>query len=93
MARAATGRSDAKFAREVAAGDLQAEEEIPGSLVVELIAGDEGQDLGEGELDSRAVLDGGQLEFGLIGVDPEVPGSGAARGVVVVAELLAAQGW
>jgi hypothetical protein len=60
--------------------------------VIELVAGDEGEDLGEGELDAGAVVDGGQLELRLGGVDPMVARGGAARGVVVVAELFAAQG-
>jgi hypothetical protein len=68
-------------------------QEAAGSLVVELVAGDAGEDLGEGKLDAGAVVDGGQLEDGVVGVDSVVARGGAAGGVVVVAEVLAAQGW
>jgi hypothetical protein len=59
-----------------------------GGLGVELVGGDAVENLGEGELNAGAVLDGGQLEFGLGGVDSAV----AAGGVVVVTEGLATQG-
>jgi len=90
---AAAGGYGAWIALEVAAGDEEAVQEAAGALVVELIGGDEGEDLGEGKLDAEAVVDGGQLEEGLAGVDPLVARCGAAGGVVVVAERLAAQGW
>ena len=82
----------ARIAREVAAGDEEAVQEAAGALVVELVAGDAVEDLGEGELDAGAVVDGGQLEDGLGGVDSAMARGGAAGGVVVVTELLAAQG-
>ena|GEM_PF-5101622 len=91
-AGAARGRG-ARIAGEIAAGDEEAVEEAARALVVELVAGDEGEDLGEGELDAGVVVDGGDLEFSLVGVDSTVARSGAAGGVVVVAEVLAAQGW
>ena len=70
----------------------QAVQELAGALVVELVGGDAGENLGEGELDAGAVVDGGQLEDGVRGVDSAMAGCGAAGGVVVVAEGLAAQG-
>ena len=82
----------ARFSREVGAGDEQAVEELSGALVVELVGGDAVEDLGEGEVDSGAVVEGGQLELGLGGVDSALTRGGAAGGVVVIAEGLAAQG-
>jgi hypothetical protein len=67
-------------------------QEAARALVVELVGGDAGEDLGEGELDAGAVVDGGQLEDGVLGVDSAVARGGAAGGVVVVAEGFAAQG-
>jgi hypothetical protein len=73
---------------------LQAEEEQAASFEVEVVGGDAGEDLrGDGE-GGGAVLDDGELE-GLVGVEVAEfsgVGLGAAGGVVVVAELLAAQG-
>ena len=60
--------------------------------MVYLVAGDEGENLGDSKLHAGAVVDGGEFEDGVVGVDTLVLGGGAARGVVVVAELLAAQG-
>ena len=60
--------------------------------MVELVGGDAVENLGEGEVDAGAVVDGGQLEDGVGGVDSAVAGCGAAGGVMVVAEGLAAQG-
>jgi hypothetical protein len=82
----------AGIAREVSAGDEEAVQEAAGALVVELVAGDAVENLSEGELDAGAVVDCGQLEGGVFGVDSVVARGGAARGVVVVAEGLAAQG-
>ena len=82
----------AGFVEEVSAGDEETVQETAGALVVELVGGDAGEDLGEGKLDTGAVVDGGQLEDGVLGVDSSVAGCGAAGGVVVVAEGLSAQG-
>jgi hypothetical protein len=82
----------AGFTREVSAGDEEAVQEAAGALVVKLVGGDAGEDLGEGKLDAGAVVDGGQLEDGVLWVDSAVAGCGAAGGVVVVAEGLSAQG-
>ncbi len=71
---------------------MQGVKDIAGSLVVELIGGDEGEDLGKGELDAGVVFDGGQLEDALTGVDSMVARSWVAGGVVVVTEGLTAQG-
>jgi hypothetical protein len=80
------------IAREVSAGDEEAVQEAAGALVVELVGGDAGEDLGEGKLDAGAVVDGGHLEDGVLGVDSVVTRGGAAGGVMVVAEGLSAQG-
>jgi hypothetical protein len=80
------------LAPEVGACGLQGVKDIAGALVVELIGGDEGEDLGKGELDAGVVFDGGQLEEVLTGVDSMVAGCWVAGGVVVVTEGLAAQG-
>jgi hypothetical protein len=92
LAGAAAKRGGTKFALEVAAGDEEAVEDAAGALVVDLIGGDEGENLGEGELDAGAVVDGGQLKDRLAGVDALVARGGPAGGVVVLAELLTAQG-
>jgi hypothetical protein len=95
VARASAGATRggrAWIAWEVAAGDEEAVQEAAGALVVDLVAGDAGEDLGEGKLDAGAVVDGGQLEDGVVGMDSVVARGGAAGGVVVVAEGLAAQG-
>jgi hypothetical protein len=88
----AAGGGGARLAREVGAGDEKAVEELAGALGVKLVGGDAVENLGESELDARAVVDGGQLELGLVGVDSAVARGGAAGGVVVIAEGLAAQG-
>jgi hypothetical protein len=67
-------------------------QEAAGTLVVELVGGDAGEDLGEGKLDSGAVVDWRQLEDGLGGMDSAMTRCGAAGGVVEVAEGLSAQG-
>jgi hypothetical protein len=77
-------------AGEVAGGDLEAVEEEGGALVVEGAGGDAGEDVGEGELDGGRVVDGEHGEDGVEGFLAEVFGR-AAGGVVVVAEVFAAQ--
>jgi hypothetical protein len=91
VARSAGG-CGARLAWEIGAGDLQAVEKMSGALGVELIAGDEGENLGEGELDAVTVVEVGHVELVGGGMDTTVAGAGAAGGVVVVAELFAAQG-
>jgi hypothetical protein len=60
-------------------------------LCVERVGGDAGEDFGEGVLDGGAVLERGECEDGVVGVDVKVFGR-APGGLVVVVELLAAQG-
>jgi hypothetical protein len=81
----------ARIAREVGAGDEQAVEEMAGALGVELVGGNAVEDLGEGELDAGAVVDGGQLELGLGGMDSAMARGGAAGGMVLIAEGFSAQ--
>jgi hypothetical protein len=83
------------FAGEGSGGDLEAEEEEAGAFGVEVIGGDAGEDLGDGELDGGAVFQYGEGEGFEVGVrvagDADL-GDEAAAGVVVEAEVLAAQG-
>jgi len=73
-------------------GELQGVEDGAGAPSVELPRGEAGQYLGEGELDALAVVDGAQLEDGLLWENATVARGWAAGGVVVVAEVLAEQG-
>jgi hypothetical protein len=76
-------------AGEVGTGDLQAVEEDAGSLVVDVAGGDAAEDVVEGDLDGVAVVDGLHFE------DADAAGErgvGEALAVVVVAEVLGAQG-
>jgi hypothetical protein len=86
----AAGGGGAGFV-EVPDGQFEGVEDGVGALWVELRGGEAGEDLGEGKLDALAVVDQRHLEDGLLWVDSAVAGCGAARGVVVVAELLAVQ--
>jgi hypothetical protein len=78
-------------------GDLQAEEEEAGAFEVEVVGGDAGDDLGDGELDGGSVFEDGEREGFEVGVEM-VRGAGlrhrdrSAGGVVVEAEVFAAQG-
>lgn len=67
-----------------------AEHEARGS-VVETPAADPGDDFGESALDGGAVLKSGEVEHGWSGFSSAGAGT-AAGGVVVVAELFAAEG-
>jgi len=76
-------------AGEVGAGDLQAVEEDRGALGVEVSGGDAAEDVVEGDLDGGAVVDGLHAE------DADAAGEGGvgqALAVVVVAEVLGAEG-
>jgi hypothetical protein len=77
-------------AAEVVGGEFDAVEEEAGAFAVEGVGGDAGEDVGEGELDGGAVLERGHVEDGLVGDLAEELG-GSAGGVVVVAEVLAAE--
>ncbi len=81
---------------QIEAGDLETVEEQAGAAGIEVVGGDALENFGDGELNAGAVCEIGRagegeasaaaaagLEFG--GLD------GAARGVVVVAELFAAE--
>jgi hypothetical protein len=76
------------LAGEVGGGDLEAVEEDAGALVVEVAGGDAAEDVEDGDLDGGAVLDGLHFE------DADAAGEGgvAAGAVVVVAEVLGAEG-
>jgi hypothetical protein len=72
---------------EVDAGDLEAIEQEAGTLGVDLVAGDPGEDLADGELDGGVVFEDGEVEVGGVGL----VGGGFAGGVVVVAEGFVAE--
>jgi len=82
---------------EVGAGDLESVEEESSAFGVECFEGDALEDLTDGDLDGGAVLGRGEVELGVgVGAGALVERLGAAEsagGVVVVAELLLAQGW
>ncbi|HEX3374120.1 MAG TPA: hypothetical protein VHS13_07925 [Edaphobacter sp.] len=74
---------------EVEAGDLEAVEEESGAAGVDVVGGDALEDLADRALDGGAVFGQGEFEgraTGSAGV-----GCGFAGGVVVVAEVLAAE--
>ena len=75
----------------VEAGDLEAVEEETGAAAVDVVGGDALEDFADGSLDGGAIFWEGEVEGGaaasaLLGV-----GDGFSRGVVVVAEVFAAQ--
>jgi len=74
---------------EVGAGDLKAVEEDGGSFVVDVAGGDAGEDVVEGDLDGVAVIDGLHFEHAHAAGEW---GVGKASAVVVVAEVVAAEG-
>jgi hypothetical protein len=75
---------------EVEAGDLESVEEEAGAAGVDVVGGDALQDLADGVLDGGAVFGERELEGGVAGAWVL---RGSSRGVVVVAEVLAAQAW
>jgi hypothetical protein len=86
------GGCGARLAGEIGADDLQAVEEMSSAFGINLIAGDEGEELGEGEVQAGTVVDVGHFEVVGGGMDTTVARARATGGVVVVAELLSAQG-
>jgi hypothetical protein len=74
--------------RQVEGGDLQAVKEQAGAAGIERVGGDVAEDLADGCLNGAAVFGEGQVEGGLGGVLARCTGARAARGVVVVAEVL-----
>ena len=88
----ASGGDAAQIAGKGSAGGVDSVEEQTGALGVELVAGDKREDLGEGELDAGKIVEVGHFEVVGGGMDSTVAWAGAAGGVVVVAELLSAEG-
>ena len=79
-------------AGEVGAGGLKAVEEEAGAAGVDLVERDAAEDLADDVLDAGAVLGHGELEDTAAAAAGFGVGDGAAGGVVVVAEVLAAEG-
>jgi hypothetical protein len=84
------GVESAGVAGQVLIGQLKGEDHEAGNRAVEPAAGDSGHHLGEGALDGRAIHEAGQMEGGQSWLSPGC--TRAARGVVVEAELLVAEG-
>ena len=78
---------------EVEAGDLEAVEEEAGAARVDFVGGDALQDFADGGLDGGAVFGEWQVEGGAAASALFWVGDRTAGGVVVVAELLAAEAW
>ena len=74
---------------EVGAGDLESVEEDGGAFGVEVSGGEPGEDVEEGDLDGGAVVDGLHAEDAGAAGERRV---GEALAVVVVAEVLGAEG-
>jgi hypothetical protein len=86
------GRGGGEFCfGEVGAGDLESVKEEPGAAGVDVVGGDAAEDFADGGLDGGAVFGVGEFEGGTAAAALARVGDGAAGGVVVVAELLAAQ--
>ena len=81
-------------ARKIAAGDLEAVEEEAGALGVEVVGGDAGEDVEEGELDVGAGVDLLELEVVAARIAALACGAGEAEAAlaVVEAEVAAADG-
>ncbi len=79
------------FAGQVDAGDLEAVEEQASAFGVDLVAGDAEDDLADCALDGSAVFGQREVELGLAAAALGGVVDGTAGGVVVVAELLAAE--
>ncbi len=77
----------------VGGGDLEAVEKQAGAAWVDLVAGDAAEDVDDGELETGAVVAVGEVEVegGLAAAARASVRGGLARGVVVVAELFAAE--
>jgi len=78
-------------AGKVVVGKLQGVDEEARRLAVEATAANPGGHLGEGALDGGAVLESGEVEDGWFRLSTAGTGT-VAGGMVVVAELLAAEG-
>ena len=76
---------------EVEAGDLEAVEQQAGAARIDVVGGDALEDFADGGLDGGTVFRQRQVEGGAAAAALFWVGDGFSRGVVVVAELLAAQ--
>lgn len=76
---------------EVEAGDLEAVEQQAGAARIDVVGGDALEDFADGGLDGGTVFGQRQVEGGAAAAALFWVGDGFSRGVVVVAELLAAQ--
>jgi hypothetical protein len=77
---------------EVGGGELEGVEEEAGAAEVDVVAGDAGDDAGEGVLDLGAGVGGGHTEGVAAGAAEACVGDGTAGLVMVIAELLAVHG-
>jgi hypothetical protein len=77
----------------VEAGDLQAVEEEAGAARVDVVGGDALKDLADGVLDGGAIFGEREFEGGAAGAAGVRVSDGPAGGVVVVAEVFAAEAW
>lgn len=80
------------LAGQVGAGDLETVEEQACAPGIDLVVGDAAEDLADGELDGGAVFGDGEVEGVAVLMGTRV-GHRSAGGVVVVAEVFAAQAW
>jgi hypothetical protein len=77
----------------VEAGDLEAVEEEAGAARVDVVGGDALKDLADGVLDGGAIFGEREFEGGAAGAAGVRVSDGPAGGVVVVAEVFAAEAW
>ncbi len=77
---------------EVGGGDLESVEEEAGAFGVDVVPGDAGEDVVEGELDAGAVVDGRHQEDGCFAGTAFGGGRLLAGAVVIEAEVLPAEG-
>jgi hypothetical protein len=78
---------------EVEAGDLEAVEEEAGAAGVDVVGGDALEDLTDGGLDGGSVFRQRKVEGGAAAAALARVGHGFSGGVVVVAEVFAAEAW
>jgi hypothetical protein len=78
---------------EVDGGDAQGAEEQAGALVIELVEGDAVGDFEDGALDGGAVFEAGQIEGGVGEDEVALRPAAGTGGVVVIAEVFAAERW
>jgi hypothetical protein len=90
---AARGFADGFWFGEIDAGDLEAVEEEAGAAGVDVVGGDAAEDFSDGVLDGGAVFWQRQVEGGATASALAWVFDRLACGVVVVAELFAAEAW